>query len=315
MVKAAIIFLLILSSNADARVPDFLSGQKKAIVSINVKDKSKRDVAQGTGFVVDREGLVATSCKMISKWLEDVQYDLIVRAGGGKTFPLYRLIAYNPRIDIAIFKINAEGLTAARLPAGNRIAEYIESAVARYKRMVRNIRKVSPDVTFSGKRAVEIPESDRGVPYKPPDTAESHYLSGLTYAGSKRYTEAIDEYRKALRIKPDNLDAYINLGLAYYKVDRYRDAIDAYNQALKLRPGSKSIYNKLGTIYLILGEYQAAIRAFENALSIDDKDPTTHFNLAIADFLKGDRDSAWQKYIALKGLDADLANKLRELIY
>jgi len=298
-------------SYAEAGVSDLLSGQKKAIVDISVIDKSRRDVASATGIVVDREGLVVTNCKMISRWLEDVEYDLIVRTEKGETFPLYRLIAYNQRLDIAIFKINAEGLTAARLPAGNRTAEYIERAIARYKKMVRTTKMIPPYGVPSEKGAAG---TAREAPEKPVD-AESHYLRGLRYASSNRYAEAIDEYRKALKVEPDNVDAYIGLGLAYYKIDRYLDAVEAYNHALKLRPDSKSIHNKVGTIYLILGEYPAAIKAFKQALSIDDKDPSSHFNLAIANFLKGDKNSAWQEYVVLKGLNAELADRLRGLIY
>lgn len=311
------LFFLPLGAYADTGVPDFLSGQKKgdprAVVSVYVEDRSKREITQATGFVIDGEGLILTNSRIISKWLEDVEYDLIIRTKEGETLPLYRLIAYNQRLDIAIFKINAEGLIAARLPDGSRTAEYIKRAIARYKKMIRTMGRIPPEGSIPAKGKIAgMPPME--VIEKPLD-AESHYLRGLTYARSNRYAEAIDEYRKALEIEHGSADVYINLGLAYYKIDSYLDAIDAYNQALRLRPGSKSICNKLGTIYLILGKYPEAIKAFKEALSIDDKDPTSHFNLAIANFLKGDKDSAWQEYVVLKGLNTGLAGRLRELLY
>lgn len=320
-IYALIILFISPLSDAYARDAAFLSGQKRAEVSISVKDASGKDIAQGTGFIVDREGIVATSCRMISIWLDDVGYDLTVRTGEGNTFSLYRLLGCNKKFDIAVFKLDADGFAAVRLLSGNNIAEYIKSQINRYKRIVKvnpPKKEPQPEVVYKmpdlEERAVETPLPVEEIIVKSLDTPDSHYLRGLEYAGAKKYTEAVEEYNEALKLKSDHIDAHINLGLAYYKLERYNDAIESYNRALKLRPDSKSVYNKLGTIHLILGEYSEALKAFKKALSIDGNDPATHFNLAITDILKGDRDSAWLKYMVLKSLDAEIANRLLDLI-
>lgn len=320
-IYALIILLISPLSDAYAWDPIFLSGQKRAEVSISVKDASGKDIAQGTGFIVDREGIVATSCRMISIWLDDVGYDLIVRTGEGDTFSLYRLLGCNKKFDIAVFKLDADGFAAVRLLSGNNIAEYIKSQINRYKRIVKvkpPKKEPQPEVVYKmpdlEERAVEAALPAEEIIVKSLDTSDSHYLRGLEYARLRKYTEAVEEYKEALKLKSDHIDAHMNLGLAYYKLERYTDAIGSYNQALKIKPYSKVICNKIGTMYLIAGEYSEALKAFKKALSIDGKDPATHFNLAITDVLKGDRDSAWLKYMVLKSLDAELASRLLELI-
>src|SRR3989338_7517078 len=123
-IYALTLLIIVSSSNADAWDPNFLSGQKRAEVSISVKDASGKDIAQVTGFIVDREGIIATSCRMISIWLDDAEYDLVVRTGEGDTFSLYRLLGCNKKFDIAVFKLDADGFAAVALLSGNNISEY-----------------------------------------------------------------------------------------------------------------------------------------------------------------------------------------------
>ncbi|MFN3481378.1 MAG: tetratricopeptide repeat protein, partial [Thermodesulfovibrionales bacterium] len=77
---------------------------------------------------------------------------------------------------------------------------------------------------------------------------------------------------------------------------------------------SKSVYYKLGSLYLVLGSYNEAVDAFKEALNIDNRDPMAHFNLAIAAFMKGDKDQAWQEYVVLRGIDKELARRLWDII-
>lgn len=310
LIAIVLIILLLISSDVEASITDLFPGQEKAIVSVHIMDKYGRDIAKGTGVMVDKDGIVVANCSMVSRWLEDVEYDLVIRTGKDDSFSLYRLIACNPRIDIAVFKVEAENFESARLPANREIAEYIRRSINRYKKTIKELRYRDVE-----KKPMPIQEEEEKVTAVPPWSAEFLYLNGLAYARMEKYTEAIEEYKKALEVRPDLADIYIDLGIAYYKLKRYRESIDAYKQALRFIPGSKTIYNRIGTIHLILGEYPEAYDAFKHALSIDDKDPTIYLNLAIVDILNGDRDAAWQRYVILKELDRRLADILSELLY
>lgn len=311
MLRAFIVSFLILSFAAQAMANDLFRGQKRSIVEVIVVDSSGREVLRGKGYVIDKEGLVMTGCRMILRWYENIRNDLIVRTEEGKVFPLYRLISYNPPLDLAIFKINTE-FSEVATPSNERISSYIRKTVKRYRDMMKNVKNSTE--TFAGDvNGIKRPEAPPNL--KESDSlSESPYAKGIRYASLKRYRDAIEEYHKALKADPDNPDIYENLGLAYYKIDRYRESIDAYRKVLLLRPSSKPIYDRLGTLYLISGEYDEAIGAFKKALQLDFTDPKDHFNLAIASFMKGDIDSAWQEYILLRGLNEELSRRLWDII-
>lgn len=320
MLRALAILFLFLSSVADAMVFP-IKVQKEAVVEVNVIDKSGRTIMAGKGYIVDSEGLIATDCRMVLRWYEDIQNDLIVKTTEGN-FPLYRLIAYNRDHGLAIFKINTEGLPSISLDSRDKTTAYIKRVVKIYKDMSRASKQTSKerhatketegfqDVEPEDRRSSREARNKGSVDF--PST--SPFLSGLRYVSLKRYREAIEEFEKAIRIEPINPEIYMNLGLAYYKIGMYRDSIDAFKRALLYGAVSKSVYNKLGSLYIVLGEYNEAVDAFRKALSIDNTDPMSHFNLAIALFMKGDSDEAWNEYILLRGLDEGLARRLWDII-
>ncbi len=76
------VILLLFASAAAAETLTGVSSQKNAIVAIYVKDANGTRVASGTGFVLDSRGLIATSCRLVSKWLEKAQNSIYVEFEG-----------------------------------------------------------------------------------------------------------------------------------------------------------------------------------------------------------------------------------------
>ena len=103
----------------------------------------------------------------------------------------------------------------------------------------------------------------------------------MTYLNLKSYSKAIEAYKQVIRINPDNAYAHYNLGVAYANLGRYSEEIEAYKQAI--------CFNS---------DYAYA-----------------HYGLGLAYLKIGDTGSALQEYKILKGLDAELANRLFNLIY
>ncbi|HEX28644.1 TPA: tetratricopeptide repeat protein, partial [Candidatus Poribacteria bacterium] len=58
-----------------------------------------------------------------------------------------------------------------------------------------------------------------------------------------RYDEAIEFYRRAIKISPDSAEAYIKLGMAYASKGMNDEAVEAYKEAIKIK-----ILEKLGEL-------------------------------------------------------------------
>lgn len=319
----AVFFAVFSAVLAEAKIPDFAQKQKKAIIVISIHDRNGNEVASGSGFIVDSNGIVATNCKIISQWLEDVEYALIVRTEGKGSYPINKLISYNRRHDIALFEIKAEGLIAVQLPPDYKHSEYIKRQIALHKKLAKKEVPQKPLIETPGPLIEPPKPPEKPVEIRKPakksevkrDNAEEHFMKGLKYEKANQYADAVEAYKKALKIKPDYIDAYVNLGAVYYKLGKYSDAVDAYKHAVKIKPDFHAIYNKLGTIYIVTGKYSAALDTLEQALGIDSRNPDTHFNLGIAYFLNGDKDAAYEEYIILNKLDARRAEDLFDLLY
>lgn len=153
-------------------------------------------------------------------------------------------------------------------------------------------------------------------------------------AQTKSYTDAADEYTKALDLKQKAMEAdpktktpdatkilaqyYNNLGQAQAKLGKTEDAVKAYNQAAQLDPaGAGQYYFNLGAILTNANisndskMRQAAADAFDKAIAADPNRADAYYwkgtNLIGAATLQGDKmvappgtAEAFQKYLELK---------------
>jgi tetratricopeptide (TPR) repeat protein len=91
-----------------------------------------------------------------------------------------------------------------------------------------------------------------------PNVAAARSDLGAALAGSGRYEEAIEEYKRALALKPMP-QVQLNLGLAYYKTLQLRAAIEAFQKAREQIPGEKRATLLEADCYLRLGENKKVI--------------------------------------------------------
>jgi tetratricopeptide (TPR) repeat protein len=92
---------------------------------------------------------------------------------------------------------------------------------------------------------------------------------GNIYKDLGNYTQAIEDYDKAIKIKPGFADAYNNRGVSYNFLGNYRQAIDDFSRAIKIKQGYSGIYYlNRGIAYNGLGNYNQAIDDFSRAIKI-----------------------------------------------
>ena len=154
-----------------------------------------------------------------------------------------------------------------------------------------------------------------------PDDPHIHYNLGLTYARLNQYSQARDEYLKALRQKgnipqihqglgdlyiqqhlypkaiieyqrtlsllSDSVETRMRLASAYEAVGKPDLAIKEYKSALRLKASPK-IYLNLGNIYCKLNQYDDAASSYQKALHLDPNEVELYNNLGFALEKKGE---------------------------
>ena len=68
------------------------------------------------------------------------------------------------------------------------------------------------------------------------ETVHVYNRLGIALRRKKRYKEAIEEYKKAIKVEPDNEVVLYNLGRAFLEDNQKREAADAFRKALEFNP-------------------------------------------------------------------------------
>jgi tetratricopeptide (TPR) repeat protein len=117
-----------------------------------------------------------------------------------------------------------------------------------------------------------IEEYRRAVRLRP-DWAEAHYYLGKAFENKKDWDAAIREYQQAIRLKPDSPEAHLVLGNALYRRGDQEGAIAEYREALRLKPDFAPAHNNLGVVLEQKGDQQAALDEYRKASELDPKHP------------------------------------------
>jgi len=126
--------------------------------------------------------------------------------------------------------------------------------------------------------------------------AEIAYQTAKEFLSAGKYTEAIDNYQKAVSIKPGYLAAWSDLGKAYSDHKEYEKGIAAYQQALELEPGNEGLIAAIGYNYLNLEQWDEAAEYYEMLVAQDSLSFTGNVNLAFIAQRRGDDREAIQYY-------------------
>ena len=100
-----------------------------------------------------------------------------------------------------------------------------------------------------------------------PENPESHNNLGLTYAIHGDFPRAIAEYRRAIEIKDDPA-MRLNLANALLQTKRYDEAIEQFRTSLQMNPNNPGAHCSLGYALAQTGQLDEAIKEFQEALKI-----------------------------------------------
>jgi tetratricopeptide (TPR) repeat protein len=132
----------------------------------------------------------------------------------------------------------------------------------------------------------------------------SHGLNAQTHAGlahaqraqalmqAQQNSEAIQEWKAALKAEPGN-PVYRNLyGLALQSVGRAPEARKQFQQAIKLNPGFADAHSNLAYNFWTDGDESAASAEFNRALKFQPSDPNLHLPLGLLALSDGKKSEA-----------------------
>jgi len=142
-----------------------------------------------------------------------------------------------------------------------------------------------------GKYSRAIKDYDKAIKLKP-DYAGAYNNRGIAYAELGEYDRAIKDYDKAIELNPDLAEAYGNRGVAYAKLGEHKRAIEDFNKAIKLNPDLAEVYNNRGLAYAELGERKRAIEDYDKAIELNPDLAEAYGNRGVAYARLGEHDRA-----------------------
>lgn len=99
-----------------------------------------------------------------------------------------------------------------------------------------------------------------------PDYAEAWKDKANTLSSLKQQKEALESYEKAIQIKPDYLEAWIGRSHVLDNLKRYEEAIASFDEALKIQPAYSEGWNGRGEVLLKIPRYEEAVASYEKAI-------------------------------------------------
>ena len=104
-------------------------------------------------------------------------------------------------------------------------------------------------------------------------------IVGISNAGLMQFEDAINSYKKAIKINPDYAEAYYNMGIAQKDKGDLEEAIESYKQALKIKPDHAEAYNNIGITLEDNGDLEGAIDSYKQAIKINSDFAEAKVNL------------------------------------
>ena len=144
-----------------------------------------------------------------------------------------------------------------------------------------------------------------------PNSVTLFNIAGACNAGLMQFDAAIENYKKALKIKPDYADAYNNMGNVFQDQGNQEAALKSYKQAIKIKPDYADAYYNMGVTLKNKGNPEAAIGSYKQAIKIKPDYANAYNNMGTALQDQGNPEAALKSYKQAIKIKPDFANAFR----
>ncbi len=142
----------------------------------------------------------------------------------------------------------------------------------------------------------------------------SHIRLGMSFAKSGRPEDSVLPFRRALELNPKDAETWYNLGVSLGQMHRPAEAQDAYEHSLGLDPANFDGWFNIGLCFSDTDQPQAAIISFSKALELQPDNSEAHFQKGRALLQYGDIEGAKAEEAVLRKTDPSMATKLARRI-
>ncbi len=149
------------------------------------------------------------------------------------------------------------------------------------RRFFRMVAGLLPACFLAGLCAMPTPAAG----YDFEDNVIAHARKGELLMGRRRYAEAIEEFRIALRLNPySSLSAavYNNLGISYLQLRNYPLALTSFQRAIRIQPNFELYYKNLIRTYQEQGSLSAARGHLGSIVALNPEDAEAWYLLGLA---------------------------------
>lgn len=145
-----------------------------------------------------------------------------------------------------------------------------------------------------------------------PNHAPAHQQRGSQLRRAKDFEGAIREAKLALSLKPDpEFEAYahLTLGRTYEELKRYDEALNEYRDAIRSNPADGSLHGTLGSALFSLKRFDEAENAYRRAVEVDPQDSNSVVSLAASLHNQAKRDESIKYYKEYLRLEPKASNR------
>lgn len=116
--------------------------------------------------------------------------------------------------------------------------------------------------------------------YKRVLAKKHYYKSGEESLERKLYSQAMEDFNKAIELGYADADVYAKRGFAYAKQELYDQAIDDFTQAIKLEPLNHILYNNRSVAYYKKKLYGQANDDLKRTIELNPEYKSAYYNKA-----------------------------------
>ena len=314
-------------------LPALVKRVQPAVVTITSYDSKNKAIGQGSGFFVSKDGEILTNHHVLER-----AASAEIKMSDGSKHKITAVLADDPDSDLTKVIVLLDDdtpflrLAQERPEVGEHIAvigsplgleqtvsEGIVSAVPEERKEVGEVMPATLQITAA------ISEGSSGSPV----IDMKGHVVGVAAAYLRKgedlnFAIPLERILILKRIKPVTLSIWsdprrrptvldlFNEGLASMRLDDCEQGLLLFDLAIKKKPDFAVAWWGAGVCLLDRNSTSEGIEALKKASQLDPRLAEPHYSLGITYAQQGRRGAAYGEYEALKRLDPDMAQKLKE---